>query len=247
MYRAHASSSLEAGRQRAAWRPLQAQDGDGGSLVTRRAVDLRRLSCQGRVLRFFHLRRWCRRPGSWRDRSYMVREVCLNVLPAELDVGSSAETVLRLERRSAGEEKLRGLGDEARRAFRIYSYAAFTYVWPRRGWPLPVPQVPPSVRRPRATRTSTTTHAFRSPHFRKVLACGPRLCGTTRGLLQAPLCGVNWRWRGVANRVSPIVRCGRTTLPAKWRRAAYGDTVSPGGSPMSPRMQPRNDKFHELQ
>jgi hypothetical protein len=67
----------------------------------------------------------------------MVREVRLNVLPAELDVGSSAETVRRLERRSAGEEKLRGLGDEARRAFRIYSYAAFTYVWPRRGWPLP--------------------------------------------------------------------------------------------------------------
>jgi hypothetical protein len=67
----------------------------------------------------------------------MVREVRLNVLPAELDVGSSAETVRRLERRSAGEEKLRGLGDEARQAFRIYSYAAFTYVWPRRGWPLP--------------------------------------------------------------------------------------------------------------
>jgi len=67
----------------------------------------------------------------------MVREVRLNVLPAELDVGSSAEMVRRLERRSAGEEKLRGLGDEARRAFRIYSYAGFTYVWPRRGWPLP--------------------------------------------------------------------------------------------------------------
>jgi hypothetical protein len=67
----------------------------------------------------------------------MVREIRLNVLPAELDVASSAETVRRLERRSAGEEKLRGLGDEARRAFRIYSYAAFTYVWPRRGWPLP--------------------------------------------------------------------------------------------------------------
>jgi hypothetical protein len=67
----------------------------------------------------------------------MVREIRLNALPAELDVGSEAETVHRLERRSAGEEKLRGLGDEAHRAFRIYSYAAFTYVWPRRGWPLP--------------------------------------------------------------------------------------------------------------
>jgi len=35
-------------------------------------------------------------------------------------------------------------------------------------------------------------------------------------------------------------------LPAKRRRAAYGDTVGPGGSPMSPRMQPRNDKFFTL-
>src|SRR5688572_7882873 len=34
--------------------------------------------------------------------------------------------------------------------------------------------------------TSTTTHAFRCPHVRKVLACGRRLCGTPRGLPQAP-------------------------------------------------------------
>jgi hypothetical protein len=34
----------------------------------------------------------------------MVREIRLNALPAELDVGSGAETVHRLEWRSAGEE-----------------------------------------------------------------------------------------------------------------------------------------------
>lgn len=67
----------------------------------------------------------------------MVREIRLNVLPAAFDVGASAETVCRLERRSAAEDKLRGLGDEARQAFRIYSYAAFTYVWPRPGCLLP--------------------------------------------------------------------------------------------------------------
>ena len=67
----------------------------------------------------------------------MVREIRLNVLPAELDVSSSVERVHRLERRSAGEEKLRGLGDEARQAFRIYSYGAFTYVWARCGRLLP--------------------------------------------------------------------------------------------------------------
>src|SRR6266536_3756570 len=67
----------------------------------------------------------------------MVREIRLNVLPAELDVGSGPGKVCRLERRSAGEEKLRGLGEEARQAFRIYSHAGFTYVWPRRGRLLP--------------------------------------------------------------------------------------------------------------
>jgi hypothetical protein len=89
-------------------------------------------------------------------------------------------------------------------------------------------------------------HAFRSP-FPKGSGLRPAIMRHDPGLAASPLCGVNCRWRGVGNRVSPIVRCGRTTLPAKWRRGAYGDSVGPGGSPMSPRMQPRNDKFHELQ
>jgi hypothetical protein len=32
----------------------------------------------------------------------------------------------------------------------------------------------------------------------------------------------------------------------KWRRAAYGGTVGPGGSPLGLRMQPRNEKFFTL-
>ncbi len=67
----------------------------------------------------------------------MVREIRQNVLPAEFDVTPPLETVWRLERGSAGEEKARGLGEDARRTFRIYSYAAFTYLWPRLGAVLP--------------------------------------------------------------------------------------------------------------
>lgn len=67
----------------------------------------------------------------------MVRELRLNMLPAELDMQSSAEKVYRLERWSAGEEKVRGIGTEAPGAFHIFSYAAFTYVWSRPGRQLP--------------------------------------------------------------------------------------------------------------
>ncbi len=35
-------------------------------------------------------------------------------------------------------------------------------------------------------------------------------------------------------------------LLAKRQRAAYRDTVGPGGSPMSPGMQPRNEQFLNL-
>jgi len=35
-------------------------------------------------------------------------------------------------------------------------------------------------------------------------------------------------------------------LLAKRRRAAYGATVGPGGSPMGRRLQPRNEKFFTL-
>jgi hypothetical protein len=45
------------------------------------------------------------------------------------------------------------------------------------------------------------------------------------------------------NGLSLPVCCVDGGLLAKRRRAAYGDTVGPGGSPMSPRMRPRNDKF----
>jgi hypothetical protein len=113
---------------------------------------------------------------------------------------------------------------------------------PPRRVPATALRVPRSVRRPRATPTSTTTHAFRSSHFRRFWPAAGDYAASTRGLPQAPLRRVNWRWRGVGNRVSLFVRCGRTTLPAKPRRAAYGDSVGPGGSPMSPRMQPRNDQ-----
>src|SRR5918998_2344811 len=61
--------------------------------------------------------------------------------------------------------------------------------------PVTAPRVPPSVRRPRATHTSTTTHAFRYSRFRRFWL-RPALCGTTRGLRQAPLCVIYWKWKG---------------------------------------------------
>ena len=64
---------------------------------------------------------------------------------------------------------------------------------PPRRVPATAPRVPSSVRRPRATRTSTTNTHF-APAISVGLACGPRLCGTPQGLPQAPLCGVHWRW-----------------------------------------------------
>src|SRR5919107_3425418 len=58
------------------------------------------------------------------------------------------------------------------------------------------PRVPPSVRRPRKTHTSTTTHAFRYSHFRRIWL-RPALCSTTGGLRQAPGCPIYWKWKGV--------------------------------------------------
>ena len=113
--------------------------------------------------------------SSWRELKLegsvlMVREIRLNVLPAEFDMDSSAEKVCRLERRSAAEDKLRGLGDEARQAFRMYSYAAFTYVWPRRGCLLPEAMgrllrhlIAPAPRGPDPIRCDRPRHFARPP------------------------------------------------------------------------------------
>ena len=66
--------------------------------------------------------------------------------------------------------------------------AARTPAPPRRA-PATAPRAPPSARRPRATRTSTTTHAFRLPRFRSS-GLGRRFCGMTGVLPQAPRCAI---------------------------------------------------------
>src|SRR5215217_6538667 len=121
------------------------------------------------------------------------------------------------------------------------SPAARTPAPPRRV-PATAPRVPPSVRRPRATHTSTTTHPFRYSHFRRFWL-RPALCGTTRGLRQAP--GSLYTGSGKEWVLSfPLfVRCGRTTSSRSGGVRRY---VGPGGSPMGLRMQPRSEKFFTL-
>src|SRR5206468_1077846 len=62
--------------------------------------------------------------------------------------------------------------------------AARTPAPPRRV-PATAPPVPPSVRRPRATHTSTTRHAFRDSHFRRFLP-HPAIMRHDPGLAASP-------------------------------------------------------------
>src|SRR5829696_8244302 len=119
------------------------------------------------------------------------------------------------------------------------SPAARTPTPPRRV-PATAPRVPPSVRRPRATHTSTTTHASRYPDFRRFWL-RPALCGTTQGLPQAPRCAIYWKWKGVGTLLSTYRPPWTDNLLAKRRRAAYGGTVSPGGSPVGGELVLRQD------
>jgi hypothetical protein len=85
--------------------------------------------------------------------------------------------------------------------------------------PATAPRVPPSLRRPRATHTSTTTHASRYSHFRRFWL-RPALCGTTRGLRQAPRCTIYWKWKGYSSFHLPSDVDGQPPREA----AAYGGT-----------------------
>src|SRR5918993_4812170 len=85
--------------------------------------------------------------------------------------------------------------------------------------PAPPRRVPPLVRRPRATHTSTTTQAFRYSHFRRFWL-RPALCGTTRGLMQAPRCAIYWKWKGVGTLLSTYRPLWTDNLLAKRRRTA---------------------------
>ena len=75
------------------------------------------------------------------------------------------------------------------------SPAARTPAPPRRV-PATAPRAPPSVRRPRATPTSTTTHAFRYPHFRRFWL-RPAILRHDRGLAASPPVRYSLRVGGV--------------------------------------------------
>jgi hypothetical protein len=111
---------------------------------------------------------------------------------------------------------------------------------PPRRVPATAPPVPPSVRRLRATHTSTTTHAFRYSHFCR-LWLRPALCAPTRGLTQVPRSAVYWKWKGVGTLLSTYRPLWTHNLLAKRQRAAYGGTVSPGGSPVGGELLRRQD------
>ena len=85
--------------------------------------------------------------------------------------------------------------------------------------PATAPRVPPSLRRPRASHTSTTTYAFRYSHLPRFWL-RPALCGTTLGLTQAPRCAVHWKWKGVGTLLSNYRRLWTDNLLAKRRRTA---------------------------
>src|SRR5215216_4329098 len=88
------------------------------------------------------------------------------------------------------------------------------------------PRVPPSVRRSRATHTSTTTHAFRYSHFLRFWL-RPALCGTTRGLTQAPQGAVYWEWKGVGTLLSTYHPLWTDNLLAKRRQVPNRSLVHP--------------------
>jgi hypothetical protein len=86
------------------------------------------------------------------------------------------------------------------------------------------PGVPPSVRRPRATNTSST-HVFRDSHFRKFWP-RPTILRHDPGLAASPPVRYMLKWKGEAS-FPFTVRCRRTSPFAKRRRAAYGGTAGP--------------------
>src|SRR5829696_7619705 len=109
------------------------------------------------------------------------------------------------------------------------SPAARTPAPPRRA-PATAPRVPPSVRRPCATHTSTTTHAFRYSHFRRFWL-RPALCSTTRGLRQAPRGAIYWKWKGVGTLLSTYRPPAVYAIhPSAWKRNSRKFTVA-NGSP----------------
>src|SRR5215208_2513382 len=112
------------------------------------------------------------------------------------------------------------------------SPAARTPASPRRV-PGTAARVPPSVRRPRATHTSTTTQAFRYSHFRRFWL-RPALCGTTRGLTQAPRFAIYWKWEGAGTLLSTFRPLWADNLLAQRRRAAYGGTQTPRNTSAPP-------------
>src|SRR5829696_9876762 len=67
--------------------------------------------------------------------------------------------------------------------------------------------------------TSRTTHAFRYSHFRR-FSLRPALCGTTRGLTQAPRFAIYWKWKGVGTLLSTFRPLWADNLLAKRRRTA---------------------------
>src|SRR5919107_4737828 len=81
--------------------------------------------------------------------------------------------------------------------------------------------------------TSTTTHAFRYSHFRRFWL-RPALCGTTRGLTQAPRCAVYWKWKGVGTLLSTYRPLWTDNLLAKRRRTTVRRHL------VTPRPLPRN-------
>ena len=93
---------------------------------------------------------------------------------------------------------------------------------------------PPAVRRPRATRTSTTTHAFRDSPVPLDSGLGRRFCGTTGVLPQAPRCAISWEWQGAVCLLAVFFWSaldGPTTSPqAAARRARrHAEWHSPAG------------------
>src|SRR5882757_6821535 len=89
--------------------------------------------------------------------------------------------------------------------------------------PATAPQVPPTARRPRATHTSATTHAFRGPHFRG-LGLRRQFYGRSRVLKQAPCAPHVMEWRGVGTLLSLYRPLWTNALRAKQRRAPCGSS-----------------------
>jgi hypothetical protein len=111
--------------------------------------------------------------------------------------------------------------------------------------PQPHGESPPSVRRPCAIHTSTTTRACRDSHV-------PRFWSRTAilrhdpGLAASPQVRYTLGVEGSGYSPFPLIfRLGRATS-SRSGGAAHGGAVGPGGSPTGRRMQPRDEKFFTL-